>query len=395
MKIAFATIFDSLDITRGSGTFFYLSKELERQGHQLIRVGPLILDERWPTRLLKALHRRAGRRYLTWLDPYVGRRTGRQVEARLNGCEFDVLLTNDLSIAAFTRIDRPKVIYTDAMITKDYREGSLPDSRVANLSNVGLWLSRITIKKALGRSALAVFGADWAAREARRYDSGARIEVVHFGANIEDPGAQIAEERVLSIRRDVRLLFVGKDWVRKGGDIAVRTVRVLRGRGIMAELDVVGASPPLDVNDSAVRVHGILNKAIEKDRELLTGLFRAADILILPSTSEGFVIAALEAAAFGLPVVGFRAIGVDTAVRNGETGILLELDATEEDFADVICHLIQRPAEFQRLVRGARKFFENSVNWSRAGSELTRMINRYTRCQKDGDSEPLSKRPCR
>ena len=68
-----------------------------------------------------------------------------------------------LRLLRFTRVDGPKVIYTDAMITKEYSERTLLGSRVGNLSWISLRLAQSTIKRALREAELAVFGADWAA----------------------------------------------------------------------------------------------------------------------------------------------------------------------------------------------------------------------------------------
>ena len=95
--------------------------------------------------------------------------------------------------------------------------------------------------------------------------------------------------------------------------------------------------PPEPIGEKTVRVHGPLNKSVDQEKELLISLFRNADVLSYQRVREGFVIAVLEAAAFGLPVVAYDTIGVNTAVRHGETGILLNLGASAEDFADVIC----------------------------------------------------------
>jgi hypothetical protein len=148
------------------------------------------------SRLVRFIHRKIGKRYLTFLDPFVGRLTGRQVLTRLVGLDYDVLLTNDFAIAGFTNVDHPVVLYTDAMITGDYIERDLVGARLSNLSPLTLMLSRWTIKKGLQRARLCVFPAKWAAEEALKYHCDpAKIVVIPFGANVEDPGPQIAKKR--------------------------------------------------------------------------------------------------------------------------------------------------------------------------------------------------------
>jgi glycosyltransferase involved in cell wall biosynthesis len=55
----------------------------------------------------------------------------------------------------------------------------------------------------------------------------------------------------------------------------------------------------------------------------MPGIYRALDLLVLPTYREGFGTVLLEAAAMGLPVVATRIPGCVDAVRDGETGLLV------------------------------------------------------------------------
>jgi glycosyltransferase involved in cell wall biosynthesis len=318
---------------------------------------------------------------LTVLDPFVGRLTGREVAEKLSKTDYDVFITNDFAMAAYTKTGNPIVLYTDVMITHDYSERNLPHSRLANLSWISLMLSRVTIKRGLQRAALCFFPAQWAVDEAARYyNDPSKFVVLPFGANIEDPGAQVAMERsFLKIIRKgtIDLLFVGKDWARKGGDIAVRTTIELRKRGISAFLHIVGGTPPSPVDPSCITVYGLLDKTIAADREKLSSLYRESDVFILPSSSEGFVIVVLEAAAYGLPVLAYDTIGVTGAVQDGETGVLLRLGHSEKAFADVIENWFKDPSSYDRLVLGARKHYEKTANWETCISTLFEKIRQH------------------
>ncbi len=64
-------------------------------------------------------------------------------------------------------------------------------------------------------------------------------------------------------------------------------------------------------------------------------MYNCADVFALPSIQEGQGIVLLEAQACAKPVVAFDIGGVNEAVRNGETGLLVKLGNTEE-FADAL-----------------------------------------------------------
>ncbi len=384
MKIAFATLYDSRDVRRGSGTFYYMSREIERQGHVVHRIGPLSGAVPLITRLIRAVHVRIGRRYQTYLDPFVARMRGREVSRALIALDYDCLLTNDFAIAGYTATAKPVVLYTDVMIPRDYHAGSIPPhSRIANLSRVGVWLYQHTIRRGLERSALCIFPEAWAAREAQRYcPIASKTRVIPFGANLEDPGPEVAAGRRLAwgaARQRIDLLFVGKDWARKGGDIAVQTTLILRERGIDAVLHIAGAVPPETANPDAIKVYGLLDKTTPSGMETLDRLFRTCDVLILPSSGEGFVIVALEAAAYGLPVLAYDIVGVNSAVRDGETGQLVTWGAPAMAFADAVAAWLADPLQYQRLVTGARRYYEDTVNWKVVGRRLIMEVEAHTK----------------
>jgi glycosyltransferase involved in cell wall biosynthesis len=367
MKLAIASIHDLNDIRRGSGTFYNLAQELERQGHTVNRLGPFTFDVPFAARLINGLHRRLGKRHPLFLDPFVGKRTGMQVAQRLNGLEYDVLLTKDMSMAAFTPTTKPVVIYTDVMITADYSERHLPGCRLGNMSMVALGLCRQTLRRALARSALAAFPTEWSARAARSHcREPGKVRVIPWGANLADPGPEIARGRTwekVKNKKCLELLFVGKEWVRKGGDVAVEAVRCLNARGLKAKLHVVGVKVPGDVSPNQIHQYGLLDKSKPEDLQLLRNLYTEADAFILPSSSEGYVNSALEAAAFGLPALAYDTDGVRDAVVESLTGRLFPLGSPGGVFADTVEGWQHQPAVYEDLARWARQLYETRATW--------------------------------
>ena len=112
----------------------------------------------------------------------------------------------------------------------------------------------------------------------------------------------------------VRILFVGGEFERKGGDLLLRAFAQLPGD---PELVLVTKSKV----PRADRVTVISDLAPNDDR--LIELFRTSDIFALPSRAETFGIAAVEASAAALPVVATNIGGLSDIVVDGETGLLL------------------------------------------------------------------------
>ena len=112
-----------------------------------------------------------------------------------------------------------------------------------------------------------------------------------------------------------RLLFVGGDFRRKGGDLLLEVFRAaLRQR---CELDLVtrDAVDP----EPGVRVY----RGLAPKDSKLADLYRDASALVLPTRGDCFSIAALEAMASSLPVVISDVGGIREIVENGKSGFLV------------------------------------------------------------------------
>lgn len=74
------------------------------------------------------------------------------------------------------------------------------------------------------------------------------------------------------------------------------------------------------------------------DRDGLRSLYRRADVFVLPSITESFGLAALEARAAGLPVVARSGTGVDNYITDGIDGILCSSDIEMAEALVRLCH---------------------------------------------------------
>jgi glycosyltransferase involved in cell wall biosynthesis len=89
-----------------------------------------------------------------------------------------------------------------------------------------------------------------------------------------------------------------------------------------------------------------------------------ADLFVLPSRSEAFPNAVLEAMAAGLPVVATDVGGIPEIVRNGENGVLVRPDDADA-LADAVIGLMNRPTHAAALGRAARADVERHYTLDR------------------------------
>lgn len=221
----------------------------------------------------------------------------------------------------------------------------------------GLLAARLRI--AYSTVALFVAWSRWAAAgiESERVDP-ARVRVLPPGVDLE---AWTFRPRRPPVRP--RLLFVGADFERKGGDLLLEAFRSrLRGR---AELDVVTRAdvPP----EPGVRVH-----RAEPNSPELRRLFAEADLFVLPSRAECFGIAVIEAMASGLPVVMGDAGAAREIVDDGETGWVVRPDVTE--LARVLEMAVSQPERLPAMGRRARDVAERRFDGRRNDGRLVELM---------------------
>lgn len=172
-----------------------------------------------------------------------------------------------------------------------------------------------------------------------------KIHVIYNG--VEPQPAPTAEERSaarasLGLADGTLVLsFVGEDVRRKGLDVAVRTVQLLRARGQNVVLLNIGNPWP---SSEGVRSFGIVDEPTKR------ALLVASDLFFLPTHYEGLPAVVQEAAALCLPVVTTPAAHVEWG-SPGRDFFLLD-PTTPEAAADLIGPLAGS-AELRRSVAGA------------------------------------------
>ncbi|MGH7606560.1 MAG: N-acetyl-alpha-D-glucosaminyl L-malate synthase BshA [Gemmatimonadales bacterium] len=132
-------------------------------------------------------------------------------------------------------------------------------------------------------------------------------------------------------------------------------VRIFAGvrRAMPATLVLVGDGPERDAAEHEADQQGLRKDVRFLGKVASVGdVLRGSDLFLLPSVTESFGLAALEAMACGVPVIASTAGGIPEVVLNGDTGFLLPVGdiaaMTERAIA-----VLQSPGEHQRLRQNA------------------------------------------
>jgi glycosyltransferase involved in cell wall biosynthesis len=251
-----------------------------------------------------------------------------------------------------------------------------------------------TLKSRLYRSGQGVFAmSEWAARGLRK-DYGLKPERVHVtlpGANLKR--WHFVDRQQRSPRKPVRILMVGGEFQRKGGQMllewAERTclknweLDMVTWPGelpdwVKVRLDNPGgdtkACASLAPRLPNVRIHCGLGG----NSPVLMELFERADIFCLPTQADGSSIASLEAMASGLPVIAGAVGGIPELIEDGVTGML----AKQGDGADMQARLeclIEDSSLRAHLGLAARAACERYYNVERQMQEIFTVIDQECR----------------
>lgn len=193
-----------------------------------------------------------------------------------------------------------------------------------------------------------------------------------WGANLENlPSAPPAKPAM----EPLRLLFIGKDWARKGGDIVVGTLRELRRRGVPAELHLVGTNAGELGNIENVVDHGFLNKNRRKDRLVLEQLLNGSHFLLLPTRADCTPMVVAEANSHGIPVLITNVGGIPSLMQAGQNGEMLPLEADAAAYADRLIALSRDREAYNALSRSSFEHFREHLTWSAWSDAVIRTVN--------------------
>jgi glycosyltransferase involved in cell wall biosynthesis len=375
MKIGFASRWDPLDKRSWSGTCYYSYQQLKRFGEVEVfqYKMPKLLQE-WLT-TQKSINRRWFKKNtaVEFLKAYA-RYFSRQLTRDLKKRPVDVLFVSaSPQLIAYVKTDIPIVYMTDA--TFQQLQGYYP-----NFSNLAAYNVRQGIaldKRAFANSTHCMLASDWNKRSAVN-DYGtdpAKISVVPCGANLDSLPS--ADEEKNPGTGGCRLLFLGVEWIRKGGDIALDCYHILKGKGFHPTLHIIGCVPPYDLSaDKDITIYPFLDKNKAEDFAQLNILLHHTDFLLLPTRAECAGVVFAEASAYGIPSITTDTGGVTSYIKTGINGHALDINADGRLYAERIEAILSNPQQHKQLKLQSRKLYEETLNWDVWGQQFQKIAGK-------------------
>ncbi len=219
---------------------------------------------------------------------------------------------------------------------------------------------------------IIIVNSDWSAQGLRRAGVPAR-KIVTIPLAYDSAGSASLAPRsyppTFSHDRPLRVLFLGQVGLRKGAAELAEAARMLEGQPV--EFSVVGPADAavngLFAGCANVRLRGRVS------RLEAAGHYRAADVFILPTHSDGFALTQLEAQAHRLPLIVSDRCGA--VVRDGENGTVLR-EISGKAVADALRSYLLNPSRLK--AQSDRSVLPSGSGISRLGRQLIGACDAHT-----------------
>jgi glycosyltransferase involved in cell wall biosynthesis len=364
-RLGFACVWDPDPRLTWSHTPWNLRAALRQQA-SLVDVGVRVPPAGRALLKVAFARRRGGRWTTAWKHSALwGSLAGRTVARAVRRAEVDAVV----EIGDLAAVDRPFFVLQDLSVDLLLRHYEEAAGAVPHFEALSLDLLRRRRERQLEVYARAAGVLAMSRHLARSLveDTGlppAKVHVVYPGATAAAGGQSPPAWRdPVAPRR--RLLFVGKDFHTKGGDVVVRALSALRsGWDPACTLTVVGPS--------AWPLPGAIPDGVEFLGRVpvaeISGLYDRHDLLVMPSRLEGFGIVFVEALARGLPCIGRNTFAMPEIIEPGRNGGLVDGDDPEE-LARVVAGVLADDATYAACARDAAAVAQR-FTWDRAASDV-------------------------
>lgn len=206
---------------------------------------------------------------------------------------------------------------------------------------------------------------------------GRRTRVVYNGVP-GPPDVPVADGGAGAAPGTAHVVLVGRLSPRKGSDVALEAVALLRGTGRDLRLTLCGSvfagyewfEDQLRVRAAGDDLAGAVDLVGYADP---WEWFARGDVVVVPSRVEPFGNVAVQAMLAGRPVVVSRTQGLAEIVKDGETGLLVRPDDPVA-LADAIAELLDDPARASALAKAGRQDAAERFGAQRYRAQMGRLL---------------------
>jgi glycogen(starch) synthase len=280
------------------------------------------------------------------------------------GLDFDVIhahdwLTYPAGLALSRLTGKPLIVHVHS--TEFDRSGEHPNQQVYNIERRGMHGATRAIAVSMLTKNVCV----------NRYGVNAgKIDVVYNGVDLNpaDAGVQPIHSK------DKIVLYFGRITMQKGPEYFIQAAKKVLEHMDDVKFVVAGsgdqAQRMIEMAASMGIGHKVLFTGFLRGRDI-SRVFAMADLYVMPSVSEPFGIAPLEAMSHNVPVLISKSSGVSEVLMHA-----LKVDFWDiEDMADKIIAVLRYPPLSRQLVEHGA-FEIRGINWDGAATRTVRVYER-------------------
>lgn len=184
------------------------------------------------------------------------------------------------------------------------------------------------------------------------------------------------------VRDPATILFVGRLNEKKGADVLIRAVPIVRKEILAAKLEIVGYGPDRASLEQLASELSITNSIIFHgaiEQSSLPDFYRRATCLVFPSViarsgdQEGLGLVPIEALGCGCPVIASRLPAVADVISNEQTGWLFE-PGDHVDLARKIVYALRHRRQAIQVARSGRAVVKAKNDWRPATEAYARLF---------------------
>lgn len=170
------------------------------------------------------------------------------------------------------------------------------------------------------------------------------------------------------MKRGNKILFVGRDFIRKGGYLTYEAFCELKRQKPDCELYVAGpASNPIKSPINGYHFLGDCNS------DILAYYFNLCDIFCMPSYFEAYGLVFIEALTYGLPCIGRNCYEMPYFIQDGVTGFLIDED-NPLLLANRMLQLLENETIKQNVL-ARREWYVQNYSWDAVAQRILQVIS--------------------
>lgn len=164
-----------------------------------------------------------------------------------------------------------------------------------------------------------------------------------------------------------KILFVGRDFKRKGGYLVYDAFKILKNKLPNVELHIAGpAQNPIKNPINGYYYYGDCN------HDKLSELFNKCDIFCMPSYFEAYGLVFIEALVYGLPCIGRDSYEMPYFIKNNENGLLLKNDNPDE--LSQLMEKLLSDDHIKEKVISKKEYYINEYSWDAVAKRIYNVI---------------------